>query len=445
MGPTVGSAAALLQQFRKEALKPGRDPKLSVVRAGLEISNTLQKRFSFEPKEPFSSTARQTEGLRDVLSLLIDLCSLCKRPQPALCLWRSLSRPKQLLNEMGFSGLTRACSIAGDVVVARQLLELAESTSPSFGVPNVLDCNQLLSTFALISEKNKTSQGAVDEAQRVLGVMLRFSIAPTIITDTILITLYCKHGNLRAARHYFDSRVECATGPVALWDAMLAGYARHGNSADVLDLYELMGAKHVRPDCITFVSLLQVCGHMKDLDRGKEEYFEICKRGIEIKGALSISLVEMYCKCGSMVDAQSTFDEILLGPERSSVALRGAMMSGYLHNNFPGKALCVFDAMKKEGIRPNNVIFITALNACAKLGDIVRGMTIHHEILKQRNLHHCNDVVLNTALLDMYCKCGRITEAKEIFDGMCNRDMVAWSAMMAGYLQNNSGSNINPL
>ena len=46
------------------------------------------------------------------------------------------------------------------------------------------------------------------------------------------------------------------------------------------------------------------------------------------------------------------------------------------------------------------------------------------------------DVFVETALVDMYAKCGCIGTARYIFDKMSERNVVSWSAIIAGYTQN---------
>ncbi|RVW58461.1 Pentatricopeptide repeat-containing protein, mitochondrial [Vitis vinifera] len=43
------------------------------------------------------------------------------------------------------------------------------------------------------------------------------------------------------------------------------------------------------------------------------------------------------------------------------------------------------------------------------------------------------DVVLGTALVGMYSKCGSLDNALKVFQGMAERDVTAWSTMIAGY------------
>ena len=43
------------------------------------------------------------------------------------------------------------------------------------------------------------------------------------------------------------------------------------------------------------------------------------------------------------------------------------------------------------------------------------------------------DMVLGTALVDMYAKCGFLEKAIEIFDRMVSKDVKSWTAMISGY------------
>lgn len=45
------------------------------------------------------------------------------------------------------------------------------------------------------------------------------------------------------------------------------------------------------------------------------------------------------------------------------------------------------------------------------------------------------DVVVATALVDVYAKCGSLDMARELFDTVPKRDGILWNAMIAGYAQ----------
>jgi pentatricopeptide repeat protein len=60
-------------------------------------------------------------------------------------------------------------------------------------------------------------------------------------------------------------------------------------------------------------------------------------------------------------------------------------------------------------------------------------MGIHEEIIRSG---FQSDAFVESALIDMYAKCGRIEDACQLFDRMLHRDVVCWTAMIAAYAQN---------
>ncbi|GKB17586.1 pentatricopeptide repeat-containing protein [Tanacetum coccineum] len=64
---------------------------------------------------------------------------------------------------------------------------------------------------------------------------------------------------------------------------------------------------------------------------------------------------------------------------------------------------------------------------------IEKGVWIHGQIL-ERGLE-C-DVFIAAGLVDLYCKCGRLVDARKVFDKMWDKDVVVWNAMVAGTERN---------
>lgn len=59
------------------------------------------------------------------------------------------------------------------------------------------------------------------------------------------------------------------------------------------------------------------------------------------------------------------------------------------------------------------------------------GKQVHVHVLKYKQ-----DLILNNALLDMYCKCGSLEEAGAVFMRMSEKDVISWSTMISGLAQN---------
>ena len=99
---------------------------------------------------------------------------------------------------------------------------------------------------------------------------------------------------------------------------------------------------------------------------------------------------------------------------------------------FGNEALECFTHMQKSGIRPNDVTYICNLKACGIVGSYYGlGEEIEVEIRNQGLLE--KNIVLGTALVDMYAKCGELTKAQQVLEGLPVRDVVTWNALLVGY------------
>jgi len=120
------------------------------------------------------------------------------------------------------------------------------------------------------------------------------------------------------------------------------------------------------------------------------------------------------------------FDEM---PDRNIIAW-STMISGYAKLDMFNEALGLFGDMQKAGVVPDEVTMASVVSACAGLGALDVGRWVHTYIKKQRIVI---DIKLNTALINMYAKCGCIEKAKEVFDEMPTKDSRAWSSMIIGF------------
>ncbi|MCI23344.1 pentatricopeptide repeat-containing protein, partial [Trifolium medium] len=89
------------------------------------------------------------------------------------------------------------------------------------------------------------------------------------------------------------------------------------------------------------------------------------------------------------------------------------MISGYAQNGLTETAISLFKEMTKTEFTPNAVTFTTILSACAQLGSLSFGKWVH-QLIKSKNLEP--NIYVSTTLVDMYAKCGNISEAWQLLD-----------------------------
>ena len=72
------------------------------------------------------------------------------------------------------------------------------------------------------------------------------------------------------------------------------------------------------------------------------------------------------------------------------------------------------------------------LHHCSKTKAFRCGLSLHATVFKAGILA---DVIVSNHVLNMYAKCGKINFARQVFDEMSEKNLVSWSAMIAGYDQ----------
>ncbi|XP_034223567.1 pentatricopeptide repeat-containing protein At3g46790, chloroplastic-like [Prunus dulcis] len=134
----------------------------------------------------------------------------------------------------------------------------------------------------------------------------------------------------------------------------------------------------------------------------------------------------MYAKCKVVDDARQLFDKM----QNRDLVTWTVMIGAFAECRNADESLVLFDWMIEEGVVPDKVAMVTIVNACAKLGAMHRARLVHYYICRNK---FSLDVILGTAMIDMYAKCGCIDSAREIFDRMQVKNVITWSAMIAAY------------
>ncbi|GLT99930.1 hypothetical protein SLE2022_173340 [Rubroshorea leprosula] len=137
----------------------------------------------------------------------------------------------------------------------------------------------------------------------------------------------------------------------------------------------------------------------------------------------------MHVKCGSLDDALQTFE---LSGDKNSITW-SAMITGYAQSGDSLKALKLFSTMHFSGMMPSEFTLVGVLHACVDVCAIEQGKQLHVCLLK---LVCESQIYIMTALIDMYAKCGSTVDARKGFDYLKQPDMVLWTSMIGGYMQN---------
>ncbi|XP_024521299.1 pentatricopeptide repeat-containing protein At2g13600-like [Selaginella moellendorffii] len=359
---------------------------------------------------------------------MVMACALCGRGDLALEFFRSMQEVEKFTpNARSFvSALTACCDCAAKEAGQR----LASSSSMKGG--RLFKLKSLERGMALHSE---LANG---------GYEMDVFVANT------LVDFYAKCGSMDDAQRVFN-RLEKRWSVVS-WTALILGYAQNGDGEIALELFQFFTRlDQCQPNSRTVVAALKACAELsakeqgqviqgkviklESMEKGFSLHAEAERMGCDSELFVQNSLVDMYCKCGSMEDASRVFWRM----RRRDLVSWNALILGFAQNSSSERALELFDLMQvKDGLRPDGATFIAALKACAnfpakdKALGLERGVAIHTQISELGC--ECQILVANT-LVDMYAKCGSFSSARRVFEKMENRDLVSWNAMISGYAQ----------
>ncbi|XP_054800175.1 pentatricopeptide repeat-containing protein At2g45350, chloroplastic-like [Prosopis cineraria] len=109
------------------------------------------------------------------------------------------------------------------------------------------------------------------------------------------------------------------------------------------------------------------------------------------------------------------------------------MMRTYLNAQKPAESLALYFQMRFHDDLPLDSFSLSlVLQACGRLMDCDNGMMIHAYVVK---LGFCRDLFVQTALIEMYARCGCTEYAAKVFDFMEEPDLVAHNVLLSEYVK----------
>ncbi|XP_031092282.1 pentatricopeptide repeat-containing protein At3g16610 [Ipomoea triloba] len=186
-----------------------------------------------------------------------------------------------------------------------------------------------------------------------------------------------------------------------------------------------------RIDHYACIELLEASIESKSLAQGKAIHQAIVKNNhcFTNSSILLDKLTRFYISCRRLELARRVFNSIPSPIRREKSILWNQMIRAYAWDGPLEGAVELYYEMVKCGVRPTKYTYPFVLKACSGLQDLENGVRIHEDAERQG---FGNDVYVCTALVDFYVKCGCLVDAREVFDGMRERDTVAWNALIAG-------------
>lgn len=263
------------------------------------------------------------------------------------------------------------------------------------------------------------------------SLVLKMGFTSYVSVVTELLQVYAKFGDIESARNVFD---HLNWKDVIAWSAMIAVYAQSRQPYIAFNVLRQMQLADQKPNEFTYVSLLQACSSLDAVKIGESLHAQIAKHRYSGNTYLTSALIDLYCKFGKIRHAKAVFDE----STTKDFICWSSMINGYAVNGYGEEVLECFSNMLSNGIKPNDVVFISVLSACSHCGLEYEGWNWFHAMeamygIKPRLAHYA-------CMVDMLSRQGNIDEALEFVNNMpIEPDKRIWGSLLAG-CRNTHGS-----
>ncbi|XP_078436618.1 pentatricopeptide repeat-containing protein At1g71490-like [Wolffia australiana] len=280
---------------------------------------------------------------------------------------------------------------------------------------------------------------------------LGFHLHPSLLPR--LVALYASLSLLNGAVSIASS----SSSPFP-WNILLSHLLRSHLPHRALSL--LNAVPSVSLDGFSFSSLLKACAQTRNLSLLTGLHAKLHKTGLPSGDIfLQNALLSAYAKCGEVCMAVELFEGMpqrdvvswnavisaflamgtwekassLLERMKTEVAPNGVTWNAVITGNWrEGKAeeaLSLVSRMRETGTTLDGVTFVVAMAACSELRSLKRGRELHGASLR---LLCCRCERVESSLIAMYAKCGRVEMAERQFWSLERRSEAAWSAVIGG-------------
>lgn len=283
--------------------------------------------------------------------------------------------------------------------------------------------------YTLVSVSKAVGKlGNIHMGKQVQKCAAELSIEGNVLVGTALIDMYSKCGSLKDARSVFDRNFfKCEVNTP--WNAMISGYSQSGHSKEAFELYVHMCQNGIKSDLYTYCSLFNAIAASKSLQFGRVVHGLVLKCGLDLMDvSVSNAIADVYSKCGFLEDVRKIFDRI----QQRDIVSWTTLVTAYSQSSLGEEALVTFCEMREEGFTPNQFTFSSVLVSCASLCYLENGKQVH-ALLCKAGLE--TEKCIESALIDMYAKCGSITEARKVFNKISSPDIVSWTAIISSCAQ----------
>lgn len=276
-----------------------------------------------------------------------------------------------------------------------------------------------------IALKACADSGALNYGKVIHAKTMKSGFNESSFVANTLANMYNKCGKLDYGMRLFE---KMRTQDVVSWTTIITTYVQMGQEEHTIEAFMKMKESDVSPNEYTFAAVISGAANLARIEWGEQLHAHVLRIGLVDFLSVANSIMTMYSKCGQLASASLVFH----GMNRRDIISWSTIIAAYSQGGYGEEAFEYLSLMRREGPKPNEFAFASVLSVCGSMAILEQGKQLHAHVLSI-GLEHT--AMIQSALINLYSKCGSIKEASKIFDVTENDDIVSWTAMINGYAE----------
>lgn len=276
-----------------------------------------------------------------------------------------------------------------------------------------------------IALKACADSGALNYGRVIHAKTMKSGFNESSFVANTLANMYNKCGKLDYGMRLFE---KMRTHDVVSWTTIITTYVQMGQEEHTIEAFMKMKESDVSPNEYTFAAVISGAAKLARIEWGEQLHAHVLRIGLVDFFSVANSIMTMYSKCGKLASASLVFH----GMNRRDIISWSTIIAAYSQAGYGEEAFEYLSWMRKEGPKPNEFAFASVLSVCGSMAILEQGRQLHAHVL---SVGLERTAMIQSALINLYSKCGSIKEASKIFDVAENDDIVSWTAMINGYAE----------
>ncbi|XP_077242634.1 PPR superfamily protein [Tasmannia lanceolata] len=261
--------------------------------------------------------------------------------------------------------------------------------------------------------------------KQIHGFVLKLGFdSSSVHIQSALIDMYGKCNEIRSSVTLFNEiplrNLECC-------NSLITSFLYCGLIKDVIEMFRLMVYEGVRPDHVTFSTLIKTLSLSASASLSSCQLLHCCviKSGFESDIVVSCSLIDAYSRSGNIKFSHQIFDRI----SAPNTICYTSIISGYGRNGMGREGLIMLDEMIHKGLKPDAIMFLCVLMGCDHSGLVEEGKSVFESMKDSYGVNP--DQRHYSCMVNLLGRAGLLEESEEMLKtAPLEGDSVMWSSLL---------------